>query len=111
LHNGPLAAAVRAGPRFFAFEPVEQPTQIEQRKCLAVVGEFPWPITDDELILNNALAIVMNRLAAGDQNQERLPVEEAAELIVEAYNQGIREPDKLAHHALKALRADGPTAR
>lgn len=72
-----------------------------------MVGEFPWPITDDELILNNALTIVMNTLTVGASDEEPPPQEEAAELIVEAYNQGIRDPDMLAHYALKALREGG----
>jgi hypothetical protein len=68
-----------------------------------MVTDFPWPITDDDLLLNNALTIVMNTLKVNDGNEDSLPQEEAAELIVEAYNQGIRDSDILAHHALKAL--------
>jgi hypothetical protein len=72
-----------------------------------VVGDFPWPVTDDELILNNALAIVMNTLEVqGSQrsNEDAVVRNAAASQIVEAYSKGIRDPDILAHHALKALR-------
>jgi hypothetical protein len=72
-----------------------------------VVGDFPWPITDDELILNNALTIVMNTWEAHGSHEDKFVREAAANLIVEAYNQGIREPDVLANHALKALSGAG----
>jgi hypothetical protein len=50
-----------------------------------VVSDFPWPITNEELLLNNVR-------------------EAAANLFVQAYNQGIRDADVFAHDALKALR-------
>ncbi len=70
-----------------------------------MVADFPWPITDDELVLNNALARVMSAYEARGENEEGFVREAAANLIVEAYSQGIRDADVLARYALKALRS------
>ena len=71
------------------------------------VAYFPWPVTDDELILNGALAAVMGSYDARGDNEENYVKEVAANLIIEAYNQGIRDADLLARCALKALRENG----
>jgi hypothetical protein len=69
-----------------------------------VVTDFPWPITDEELLLNEALTSVMSTCDARGGHEESHVRQAAANLIVEAYNQGIRDADVLAHYALKALR-------
>lgn len=69
-----------------------------------MVIDFPWPVTDDELVLNNALASVMSAYEARGDHEEDYVRDAAARLIVEAYNQGIRDSDVLARYALKALR-------
>jgi hypothetical protein len=69
-----------------------------------MVSDFPWPITNEELLLNNALASVMSAYDARGDYEESYVRQAAANLIVEAYNQGVRDADVLAHYALKALR-------
>lgn len=65
---------------------------------------FPWPVTDDELLLNDALETVIARsLPVSQPDRERL-VTAAANLIVDAYNQGVREQVVLVRHTLDALR-------
>ncbi len=54
-------------------------------------------------MLNNALAGVMSAYEARGDIEEGYVREAAARLIVEAYNQGIRDPEVLTHFALKAL--------
>jgi hypothetical protein len=64
---------------------------------------FPWPVTDDDLLMNNALEDVM-RLYNARGRKERAYVQEAAtNLIVEAYKQGVRDEEALVHYALKSL--------
>jgi hypothetical protein len=62
---------------------------------LSMANTFPWPVTDDELLLTNALADVMQACQADE--------EAAANLIIEAYNQGVREQTVLVHYALEKL--------
>ena len=65
---------------------------------------FPWPVTDDELLLNEALETVIARsLPVSQPDRERL-VTAAANLIVDAYNQGVREQVVLVRYTLDALR-------
>jgi hypothetical protein len=65
---------------------------------------FPWPVTDDELLLNDALETVIARsLPVSQPDRERL-VTAAANLIVDAYNQGVREQVVLVRYTLDALR-------
>jgi tRNA(Arg) A34 adenosine deaminase TadA len=66
---------------------------------------FPWPVTDDELVLNRALENVVAAYGgAGPLEAARLR-KAAAKLIFEAYDQGIRDEDVLVHQVLKTLRA------
>lgn len=74
-----------------------------------MVTGFPWPVTDDELVLNNALASVISAYAPRGDTEDSYDRETAARLIIEAYNQGIRDPDVLANYALKALHGRDPT--
>jgi hypothetical protein len=60
-----------------------------------MANTFPWPVTDDELLLTNALADVMQACQADE--------EAAANLIIEAYNQGVREQTVLVRYALEKL--------
>jgi hypothetical protein len=63
---------------------------------------FPWPVTDDELLLNDALETVIARsLPVSQPDRERL-VTAAANLIVDAYNQGVREQVVLVRYTLDA---------
>lgn len=69
---------------------------------------FPWPVTDDELILNGALEDVMAAYAEAGEEETARVREAAAALIIEAYNQGVRDQAVLAHHALRTLRRGRP---
>jgi hypothetical protein len=68
---------------------------------LPMASAFPWPVTDDELLLTNALAEVMQACRANE--------DAAANLIIEAYNQGVREQKILVDYALEKLQ-QGRTA-
>jgi hypothetical protein len=64
---------------------------------------FPWPVTEKELVLANALDDVMAAYGHVGEIEEAWVREASARLIVEAYNQGVRDEDVLAHYALKSL--------
>jgi len=68
---------------------------------------FPWPVTEDELILANALDDVMAAYGDVGETEEAWVREVSAKLIVEAYSQGVRDEDVLAHYALKTLGRSG----
>jgi hypothetical protein len=65
---------------------------------------FPWPVTDDELVLNRTLENVVAAYGDAGPLEEAWLREAAANLIIEAYSQGVRDEDVLAHHALRTLR-------
>lgn len=69
------------------------------------MARFPWPVTDEDLVLDNALASVLNTYDARGDEEEAVVRDAAARLIIEAYNQGIRDEAILSQFALKALRA------
>jgi hypothetical protein len=70
----------------------------------AMAQTFPWPVTDDELVLNRALENVVAVYGDAGPLEAAWLREIAANLIIEAYDQGIRDGDVLVHHALKTLR-------
>jgi hypothetical protein len=73
-----------------------------------MVQTFPWPVTDDELGLNRVLENVVAAYGdAGPLEEARLR-KAAANLIFEAYDQGIRDGDVLVQQVLKALRRGRP---
>ena len=57
---------------------------------------FPWPITDEDLLLNNALELTMTAYKPRGENEAEWEQEAAANLIVEAHNQGVRDEEALA---------------
>jgi hypothetical protein len=65
---------------------------------------FPWPVTDDELVLNTALENVVAAFGEAGPLEEAWLREIAANLIIEAYDQGVRDEDMLVHQVLKTLR-------
>jgi hypothetical protein len=69
---------------------------------------FPWPVTDEELKLENAMARVMAAYEARGMAEESWVQDAAAKLIIEAYEQGIRDEEVLAHYALKSLHRGRP---
>jgi hypothetical protein len=68
-----------------------------------MVQLFSWPVTDDQLTLANALDDVMAAYGEVGAEEEAWVREASAKLIVEAYGQGVRDEDQLAHYALKSL--------
>jgi hypothetical protein len=69
---------------------------------------FPGPVTDDELVLNRALENVVAAFGDAGPLEEAWLREIAANLIIEAYDQGVRDGDVLVRHALKTLRRGQP---
>jgi hypothetical protein len=66
--------------------------------------DFPSPISDDELLLNNALAAVMASYGDGGEEDRKLVREAEAHLLIEAYDQGVRDEEVLIRYATKAPR-------
>jgi hypothetical protein len=64
---------------------------------------FPWPVTDEELVLTNALENVMASYSEAGPLEEAWIREAAANLILDAHDHGVRDEDVLAHYALKTL--------
>jgi hypothetical protein len=67
-------------------------------------ASFPWPVTDEELLLNNALERTLAAYEPRGPKEPQRVRDVAAKLIVEAYDQGVRDERTLAHYALNALR-------
>ena len=47
------------------------------------MARFPWPVTDEDLVLDNALASVLNAYDARGDEEEAVVREAAAKLIIE----------------------------
>jgi hypothetical protein len=62
---------------------------------------FPWPVTDEELVVNRALENVLAAYGDAGPLEEAWLRKAAANLIFEAYDQGIRDEDVLVHQVLK----------
>jgi hypothetical protein len=65
---------------------------------------FPWPITEDELLLNRALEAVLANYHPRGEQEAALVQEAAGNLIAQAYEHGVRDEQALIHYALKRLR-------
>jgi hypothetical protein len=63
---------------------------------------FPWPVTDDELLLSNALTKVMNALGDGGRDKAQIR-EKAARFILDVHNKGVRDEEILAAYATRTL--------
>jgi hypothetical protein len=70
------------------------------------MSSFPWPLTDDQLLLNQALEDV---LASSRKSEPREKDEQdwlrvsAIDLILNAYEQGVRDRETLVHNALTIM--------
>ncbi len=62
-----------------------------------------WPETDDDLLLASALNEVMEQRDCAGANEDEYVREAASALLLEAYEQGIRDRAVLVHYALKTL--------
>jgi hypothetical protein len=75
------------------------------------VMSFPWPVTDDELVLNDALEIVMRYFDLPVDEQVYSSVEKfAAEAIFEQWKLGARHKIVLANNAIAAVEERHPLA-
>ena len=75
------------------------------------VMSFPWPVTDDELLLNDALEIVMRYFDLPLDEQDYTSVEKfAAEAILEEWKLGTRHKIMLANKAIAAVEEHHPLA-
>jgi hypothetical protein len=74
----------------------------------AMAQTLPWPVTDDELALNRALENVVAAYGDAGPLEAAWLREIAANLIIEAYDQGVRDEDVLVRQVLKTLRRGRP---
>jgi len=75
------------------------------------VMSFPWPVTDDELLLNDALEIVMRYFNLPLDERDYTSVEKfAAEAILEEWKLGTRHKIMLANKAIAAVEEHHPLA-
>ena len=65
---------------------------------------FPWPVTDEDRLLTNALERTLAAYEPRGDNEAEWVRDAASRLIVEAWEQGVRDEETLAHYALKALK-------
>ena len=62
---------------------------------------FPWPVTDDELVLNDALDIVMRHFDLPSDEEEYASVESfIGEAIMDDWRRGVRNKVVLANKAI-----------
>jgi hypothetical protein len=72
---------------------------------------FPWPVTDDELALNDALEIVMRYFDLPLDEKDYASVEKfAAQAIFEDWKAGTRHKIILANKAIAAVEESHPLA-
>jgi hypothetical protein len=62
---------------------------------------FPWPVTDDELVLNDALDIAMRHFDLPSDEEEYAAVESfVGEAIMDDWRRGVRNKVVLANKAI-----------
>jgi hypothetical protein len=70
---------------------------------------FPWPVTDDDLVLNNALGIAMRYFDLPQDEEEYAGVESfAGETIMEDWRRGVRNRVVLANKAIAQVEQHHP---
>ena len=73
---------------------------------------FPWPVTDDELALDNALNIAMRYFDLPQDGEQYADVESfAAEAIMAEWRQGARNEIVLANKAIAEVEEHHPLRR
>jgi hypothetical protein len=65
---------------------------------------FPWPVTDEDLLLTNALERTLAAYEPRGDHEAEWVRNAASRLIAEAYAQGVRDEETLVHYALRALK-------
>src|SRR5215211_7338275 len=89
-----------------------------QQALVSIAGDnglfamsFPWPVTDDELVLNDALEIVMRYFDLPLSEQDYASVEKfAAQAIFDDWKAGTRHKIILANKAIAAVEENHPLA-
>lgn len=72
---------------------------------------FPWPVTDDELVLSEALDIAMRYFDLPADEEEHAGVELfAAEVIMDDWRKGARSKTVLANKAIAEIEERYPFA-
>jgi hypothetical protein len=70
---------------------------------------FPWPVTDDELVLNQALDIAMRYFDLPHDEQEYAGVESfVGEAIMAEWRRGVRDKAVLANKAIAEVEEHHP---
>jgi hypothetical protein len=73
---------------------------------------FPWPVTDDELALDNALDIAMRYFDLPQDGEQYADVESfAAEAIMAEWRRGVRNEIVLANKAIAEVEERHPLRR
>ena len=76
------------------------------------MSSFPWPVTDDELVLNDALDIVMRYFDPPLDQHDYASVERfAADCIFQAWKAGTRHKLALANKAIQAVEERHPLGK
>jgi hypothetical protein len=73
------------------------------------IMSFPWPVTDDELVLDHALDIVMRYFDLPPDEEQYAAVESfAAEAIMAEWRSGVRNRVVLANKAIAEVEEHHP---
>jgi hypothetical protein len=73
---------------------------------------FPWPVTDDELALNNALDIAMRYFDLPHDEEQYAGVESfAGEAIMAEWRRGVRNKVVLANKAIAEVEEHHPLGK
>jgi hypothetical protein len=73
---------------------------------------FPWPVTDDDLVLNDALDIVMRYFDLPQNEEEYAGVESfAGEAIMAEWRRGVRNKVVLANKAIAEVEEQHPLGK
>ena len=68
------------------------------------MSSFPWPVTDDELLLTQAFNEVLASYDGRGEHEEAHVTELARDLVVEAYEHGVRDQATITQYVLRELR-------
>jgi hypothetical protein len=68
---------------------------------------FPWPVTDEELLLTQSLEDVMAAVGPRNRTDEARIGGIAKRLVVEAYEFGVRDRKTIAEYALREMQRAG----
>ena len=73
---------------------------------------FPWPVTDDELVLDHALDIVMRYFDLPPDEEEHASVESfAGQAIMADWRRGVRNEVVLANKAIAEVEKNHPLGK